>query len=129
MTIAGSMFKDVNGGGGEGGGMRIAGAQSKVILELCHFTSCSSSGRGGAVFIDAKQLDLYGVSFEGNTAPQTESGRQTDDTLVAWGTTTVHNTCPEGWSGSPSTGSGLVWGVNSCCGGALSGTPNSYTAG
>ena len=83
--------------GGGGGVLITFGAI--VDLELCIFSNnrATNSGDGGGaffVFNSGTSVNVYGTSFNGNTA---DSGNG-DDIYRYSGTITIHNTCPSPYS-------------------------------
>jgi hypothetical protein len=91
-------FQDGNSGGNSGGGVVIQSG-AIVTIELCVFSNCRatySSYGGGAIYVasSATTVNVYGTSFNGNTAA---SGNG-DDIYVYSGTITIHNTCPSPYS-------------------------------
>ena len=87
-----------------GGGMN-ANSNAMVTLELVLFENCHASSEvygGGAIMGWSGDLNLFGVSFLGNTA----ASNQGYDIYVNTGSSSVtfHNTCPVGEGGSPTEG-------------------------
>ncbi|GMH74627.1 hypothetical protein TrLO_g1929 [Triparma laevis f. longispina] len=128
LTISCFKFLDGNSGGNGGAGLSVSGGI--IVLEFCDFSSCSGSF-GGAIYVKdtSTQLDLYVVSFEGNTGTTMADGIY----IFSATSVTVHDSCPEGWSGAPTEGSNLDTArcTMSWCDGSdnLFGTPNSFTQG
>ena len=88
----------VNGEASFGGGVAIEGG-AIVTIELCVFSNCRatwSSLGGGAIYVHSSgtTVNVYGTSFNGNTAA---SGNG-DDIYKNIGTITIHNTCPSPFS-------------------------------
>ena len=87
-----------DGEGNIGGGVRIESG-AIVTIELCVFSNCratASSSGGGAIFVDssATTVNIYGTSFNDNTAASGDG----DDIYRYDGTITIHNTCPSPYS-------------------------------
>ena len=83
---------------GSGGGVYIRDG-AIVTIELCVFSNCrstSSSSGGGAIYlqISGTTVNVYGTSFNDNTAA---SGNG-DDIYRSSGTITIHNMCPSPYS-------------------------------
>ena len=84
--------------GGSGGGVYIQSG-AVVDLKLCIFSNnraTSSWSGGGAIYVwgSGTTVNIYGTSFNGNTA---DSGN--GDDIYRWtGTITIHNTCPSPYS-------------------------------
>jgi hypothetical protein len=81
-----------------GGGVYIGGG-AIVDLKLCIFSNnraTSSFNGGGAIYVweSGTNVNVYGTSFNGNTA---DSGYG-DDIYRSAGTITIHNTCPSPYS-------------------------------
>jgi predicted outer membrane repeat protein len=78
-----------------GGGVAIE-VGAIVDLELLVFSNnrATSIHGGGAIFLQDSFVNVYGTSFNGNTA---DSG--VGDDITIWsGTITIHNTCPSPYS-------------------------------
>ena len=93
----------VEGVSGTGGGVYIVSG-AIVTIELCVFSNCratSSSYGGGAIWVEssATTVNVYGTSFNDNTAA---SGNG-DDIYRRGGTITIHNTCPSPYSSNTPT--------------------------
>jgi hypothetical protein len=85
------------GNGHYGGGVFITDGAT-VDLELCIFSNnraaSSGYGEGGAIYIGSGTTNIYGTTFNGNTA---DSGKG-DDIHRHSGAITIHNTCPSPYS-------------------------------
>jgi len=85
---------------GWGGGVVIYNG-AIVDLKLCNFSNnkaTSSSYGGGAIYVrDSTTVNVYGTSFNGNTA---DSGNGYDiyNNPTYSATITIHNTCPSPYS-------------------------------
>ena len=87
-----------DGEGNMGGGVWIQSG-AIVTIELCVFSNCRATDRGGgAIYVQTNPtsttVNVYGTSFNGNTAA---SGNG-DDIYKDGGTITIHNTCPSPYS-------------------------------
>ena len=89
-----------------GGGLGIYGAEVTVTLEITLFSECraTSNNGGGAIQAELGTLNLFAVSFSGNSAANNNGG----DIYVGSASVTIHNTCPTGEGGFPSEGELLI---------------------
>jgi hypothetical protein len=93
-------FQD--GRAGWGGGVNIS-VDAIVTIELCVFSNCRSTANyngGGAIIVQESgtTVNLYGISFSGNTAALVGSGDDIHNKLSDSGTITIHATCPSPYS-------------------------------
>ena len=78
---------------GDGGGMHIGGSGTPTVtLTMCSIQDNFSPARGGGIFVytSGTVVDLYGVSFSGNTSPDGPDINQHN------GTITIHSACSAG---------------------------------
>jgi predicted outer membrane repeat protein len=92
-------FKE--GKGDQGGGVWIGYAeiQSKVEIQLCIFTNCRATDRGGAIYATSTgTFNIYGTSFNGNTSPGFGDDIYSNKISVLNPNVIVHDTCPSPYS-------------------------------
>jgi hypothetical protein len=106
LYLRGLTFQD--GAGVVGGGVEILEG-AIVTIELCVFSNCratESSWGGGAIYVNngGTTVNVYGTSFNGNTAAS-GNGDDIYNKPSDPGTITIHNTCPSPYSSNtPSQG-------------------------
>ena len=81
-----------NGSYGSGGGGLYIYSNAQVSLVMCSVTQNQVTSGGGGIYVDTSgtTVDLYGVSFSGNTSPDGPDIQRND------GTVTVQSTCSAG---------------------------------
>jgi len=83
----------------DGGGLYIKD-DAQVTLVMCRIKDNVWGGVGGGIIVykSGSVVDLYGVSFSGNTSPDGPDINNFDYTANSWGlgTITVHSTCSAG---------------------------------
>ena len=97
LTIANG--RDIQGYGMAGGGLYIEYAA--VTLVMCSIRGSHGEGyfAGGGIYMQGGDVNLYGVSFGGNTANDAEPSDEVPgapDIFLADGALTIHSTCSEG---------------------------------
>jgi len=85
-----------------GGGLWIA-FYAQVTLVMCSIQQNVGTGKGGGIFVHSSDnvVDLYGVTFSGNTSPDGPDINRDPpqySTNSDGGTVTIHTTCPAGSS-------------------------------
>ena len=82
-----------NGSRYSGGGLAIV-SSAQVSLVMCSIQQNEGISQGGGIYVtdSGTVLNLYGVSFSGNTAPENSGS----DIKRGFGAITVHSTCSAG---------------------------------
>jgi hypothetical protein len=113
LTLRAVTFKECSAtGSSNGGALFLEKGESRwsdgyhlesfvnMYIQLCIFTSCRSTGQGGAIYFSDTDgtVIIYGTSFLDNSANSEDGNDIRNHKMNGGGTITIHNTCPSPYS-------------------------------